>query len=272
MIHTKNNDIYAAKGRIFDIQKFSVHDGPGIRTIVFLKGCILRCRWCCNPESQNREIETMLQNRAGEAPVKKTIGYETTVADVIKTVLQDKPYYRRSGGGMTLSGGESLCQPEFARALCAACHENGVNTAIESTLCVPWETIEPFLGLIDTFLVDIKHMDSAKHKEFTTQPNELIHDNVRRLAKAGANIIVRVPVIPTFNDTPKELHDIAVFAYEELGVDEMHILPYHRLGYDKYIGLGRDYPMGDLPSPDKKQMEMLRRVCASTGITCHIGG
>ena len=263
----KNNDLYAVRGRIFDIQKFSVHDGPGIRTIVFLKGCVLRCRWCCNPESQNWEIETMLQNGT-----KKTIGYDTTVGDVIQTVLQDKPYYRRSGGGMTLSGGESLYQPEFARALLQACRENGVNTAIETTLCADWETVASFIPLIDTFLVDIKHMDSAKHKEFTTQPNEQIHDNIRRLANAGANIVVRVPVIPSFNDTPAELHAIAQFAYEELGVGEMHILPYHKLGYDKYIGLGREYPMGDTPSPDKAKMEMLRNVCASTGIICHIGG
>ena len=261
------NGIYNVRGRIFDIQKFSVHDGPGIRTIVFLKGCVLRCRWCCNPESQNRDIETMLQNG-----VKKTIGYDTTVGEVMKTVLQDKPYYRRSGGGVTLSGGETLYQPEFACALLTACRENGVNTAIETTLCADWEVIERFVPLIDTFLVDIKHMDSAKHEEFTTQPNTLIHENIKRLAASGANLIVRVPVIPTFNDTPAELHDIAVFAYEALGVHEMHILPYHKLGYDKYVGLGREYPMGDLPSPDKAKMELLRNVCASTGITCHIGG
>lgn len=268
-----DNSIYKVKGRIFDIQKFSVHDGPGIRTIVFLKGCVLRCRWCCNPESQNWEIETMTQPAPdGKGTVKKTIGYEITVGEVIQTVLQDRPYYRRSNGGITLSGGESLCQPEFSRALLTACRENGITTAIETTLCAEWSVAESFLPLIDTFLVDIKHMDSAKHKEFTTQPNERILENAKRLAAAGANLVVRVPVIPTFNDTPKELHDIAAFAYETLGVSQMHILPYHRLGYDKYIGLGRDYPMGSLPSPDKEKMEMLRRVCASTGILCRIGG
>ena len=261
------DDILNVKGRIFDIQKFSVHDGPGIRTIVFLKGCYLRCRWCCNPESQSYEIETMLQNGK-----KKTIGYETTVGEVLETVMRDMPYYRRSGGGLTLSGGECMGQPDFACALLEAAMENGLNTAIETTLAVDWETVERFIPLVDTFLVDIKHMDPAKHKEFTTMPNEQILDNIKKLSKAAKKLIVRVPVIPGFNDTAKELHDIAEFAYSTLGVSEMHILPYHRLGYDKYIGLGRDYPMGDVKPPEKAKMEYLRNVCASTGIICHIGG
>ena len=268
------NETYSVRGHIFDIQKFSVHDGPGIRTIVFLKGCVLRCRWCCNPESQAWDIESMLQPdpSSPDRKIRKTIGCDTTVGEILQTVLQDKPYYRRSGGGVTLSGGESLCQPAFARALLTACRENGVNTAMETTLCAEWETVESLLSLVDTFLVDIKHMDSEKHRTFTTQPNETILANARALAARGAHMIVRVPVIPTFNDTPAELHAIASFAYEELGLEEMHILPYHKLGYDKYVGLGREYPMGDLPSPDKARMELLRNVCASTGITCHIGG
>lgn len=255
------------KGRIFDIQKFSVHDGPGIRTIVFLKGCILRCRWCCNPESQNYEIEEMLQNGK-----KKIIGEDTTVGAVLKKVLQDMPYYRRSGGGITLSGGECMCQPDFAEALLTVCKAYGLSTAIETTCIVDWSTVERFIPIVDTFLMDIKHMDSAKHKEYTTQPNETILANAKRLAAAGANLIIRVPTIPGFNDTPSEMHAIAAFAHDTLGVKEMHILPYHRLGYDKYIGLGREYGMGDVKSPDKAKMEMLQSVCTSTGIICHIGG
>lgn len=255
------------KGRIFDIQKFSVHDGPGIRTIVFLKGCYLRCRWCCNPESQSYEVENMLQNGKN-----KTVGYDTTVGEVLEAVMRDMPYYRRSGGGITLSGGECMAQPDFACALLEACKERGITTAVETTCSAEWETVERFVPLVDTFLMDIKHMDSAKHREYTTMPNERILENAKKLSKCAKKLIVRVPVIPGFNDTQKELHDIADFAYSTLNVSEMHILPYHRLGYDKYMGLGREYGMGDLPSPDKGKMEYLRSVCASTGIICHIGG
>ncbi|MBQ3066028.1 MAG: glycyl-radical enzyme activating protein [Clostridia bacterium] len=262
-----SDGIHTVRGRIFDIQKFSVHDGPGIRTIVFLKGCVLRCRWCCNPESQNWEIEGMIQNG-----VKKTVGRDITVGEVMTKVLQDKPYYRRSGGGLTLSGGETLCQPEFARALLLACRASGINTAIETTLCADYSVIESIAALVDTFLVDIKHMDSEKHRQFTTQPNDRILENAKRLASSGANMVVRVPVIPTFNDTPAELHAIAAFAHDTLKAKEMHILPYHRLGYDKYIGLGREYLMGDLPSPTKEAMTFFKDICMSAGITCHIGG
>ena len=143
-------DILSVKGRIFDIQKFSVHDGPGIRTIVFLKGCYLRCRWCCNPESQSYEIESMLQNGK-----KKTIGYETTVGEVLETVIKDMPYYRRSGGGVTLSGGECMAQPEFALALLEASKGQGLTTAIETTCAVGWDVVERFIPVVDTFLMDI---------------------------------------------------------------------------------------------------------------------
>lgn len=261
------DDILNVKGRIFDIQKFSVHDGPGIRTIVFLKGCYLRCRWCCNPESQSYEIETMLQNGA-----KKTIGYDTTVGGVLEIVMKDMPYYRRSGGGLTLSGGECMAQPDFACALLEAAKDRGLNTAVETTCAVEGEIVGRFIPLVDTFLMDIKHMDSEKHREYTTMPNERILENAKLLAKKARKLIIRVPVIPGFNDTAKELHDIAEFAYSTLGVGEMHILPYHRLGYDKYIGLGRDYPMGDVKPPEKAKMEYLKNVCAATGIICHIGG
>ena len=163
------SDLLQVSGRIFDIQKFSVHDGPGIRTIVFLKGCALRCKWCCNPESQKYEIQTMMQNGK-----EKTVGRDVTVAEVLQIVKQDMPYYRRSGGGMTLSGGEMLCQSEFAYALLRAAKEAAINTAVETTGFAKWETIETLLPYIDTVLMDIKHVDSAKHKAFTTQPNELI--------------------------------------------------------------------------------------------------
>lgn len=261
------SDYLNVSGRIFDIQKFSVHDGPGIRTIVFFKGCTLRCRWCCNPESQRFEIETMLQN--GE---EKTMGRDVTVAEVLNIVKQDMPYYRRSGGGMTLSGGEMLCQSDFAYALLRSAKEAAINTAVETTGFADFSKIEPLLPYIDTVLMDIKHTDSAKHKAFTTQPNELILENAKKIAQRAQKLIIRVPVIPTFNDTEEEIAAIAKFASSLYGVEEINLLPYHRFGKDKYIGLGRDYLMGDIPSPTDEHMQKLKEVAESYGLICKIGG
>ena len=260
-------DYMNVSGRIFDIQKFSVHDGPGIRTIVFLKGCALRCKWCCNPESQKSEIQTMIQNGK-----EKTIGRDVTVREIIDIVKKDMPYYRRSGGGMTLSGGEMLCQSDFAYALLRCAKESSINTAVETTGFAPFEKIEKMLPYIDTVLMDIKHTDSAKHKAFTTQPNELILENAVKIAEKANKLIIRVPVIPTFNDTEAEIASIAEFASSLKGVSEINLLPYHNFGKDKYIGLGREYLMGELPSPTEEHMKNLKSVAERYGLKCKIGG
>ncbi len=260
-------DNLSVRGRIFDIQRFSTHDGPGIRTIVFLKGCALRCRWCCNPESQSYEIETMM---LGGKP--KIMGRDITVEEVLKEVLQDRPYYNRSGGGVTLSGGESLLQPDFAVALLKACKENGINTAIETTGFAPSDVIERFLPYLDTVLMDIKHINSNKHKEFTTQSNERILENAKLIASKANRLIIRVPVIPTFNDTVAEIAEIAAFASDLPNVNEIHLLPYHSMGRDKYIGLGREYSMGDIKSPTNELMEVLKQTAEQFGLKAYIGG
>lgn len=270
------------KGRIFDIQRYSIHDGPGIRTIVFLKGCVLRCRWCCNPESQEYAIQTMLvpdgsgvKEADGQLRRKqKTIGEDVTVEEVMETVEQDRAYYRRSGGGLTLSGGESLCQPEFAAALLRVAKERGINTAMESMGCAKYEVIEKVLPWLDYYLMDIKHMNPAKHKEFTGRSNELMIENARKIAASGqTKLSIRVPVIPTFNDTPEEIRDIAQFAGSLPGVERIHLLPYHRLGQDKYDGLGREYMMPDILPPTNEHMEMLKKtVEANCRLECQIGG
>ncbi len=260
-------DIYKVRGRIFDIQRFSTHDGPGVRTIVFLKGCPLRCRWCCNPESQSYEIQQV--NQKGKM---KTVGYDITVEEVMEEVMRDRPYYRRSGGGLTLSGGESLWQPDFAMALLQAAHQNGINTAIETTGFQDWDIIEKLIPHIDLFLMDIKHINSKKHEEFTTRPNELILKNARLIAERAKRLIVRVPVIPNFNDTKEEIGEIARFASSLPNVNEIHLLPYHRMGKDKYDGLSRPYLMGDVPSPTSQKMQELLRVCKEYGLTAHLGG
>lgn len=214
-------DYLDTKGRVFDVQKYSIHDGPGIRTIVFLKGCVLRCKWCCNPESQEYKIQTMKVQ--GED---KVIGRDVTVREMIEEVEKDRVYYYRSGGGMTLSGGECLCQPEFAGALLRAAKERGISTAIESMACAKWETIETILPYLDTYLMDIKHTNPAKHKEFTGRSNELMMENARKVALSGkTRLVIRVPVIPTFNDTVEEIQGIARFADTLPGVDKIHLLP-----------------------------------------------
>ncbi|MBO5682839.1 MAG: glycyl-radical enzyme activating protein [Clostridia bacterium] len=256
------------KGRIFNIQRFSIHDGPGVRTIVFLKGCPLRCRWCCNPESHNWEIETITI-----AGIEKTAGRDVTVREVLDEIKKDRVYYSRSiGGGVTLSGGECLWQPDFAAALLEASKSIGISTAIETTAFAKREVLDKVLPFVDTVLMDIKHMNSEKHKEFTTQPNELILENARYIAKKVPRLIIRVPVIPTFNDTEAEIRAIAEFAKSLDGVSELHLLPYHRIGSDKYAGLGRPYTMSHISPPDKEKMQTLLECVNRTGLKGQIGG
>ncbi len=262
-----NNDYLNTTGRIFDIQRFSVHDGPGVRTIIFLKGCFLRCKWCCNPESQKREIETMLVDGK-----EKVMGRDVTVAELIPEIEKDRIYYRRSGGGVTLSGGESLAQPDFAAAILRACKERGINTALESTACVGYDKIQKLLPYLDLYLMDIKHINTQKHKQFTTQPNELILENAKRLAADAKKLIIRVPVIPAFNDTEQEIRDIAEFTKSLKTVKELHLLPYHRLGEDKYKGLGRVYELHGVDLIPGEHIQRLKKVVEETGLACMIGG
>ena len=256
-------------GRIFNIQRYSLHDGEGIRTIVFLKGCSLRCRWCCNPESQRYETETMTTNGKNE-----TVGYDISVEDIMAKVERDRPYYRRSGGGLTLSGGEALAQPDFTRDLLCAAQEIGIHTAMESTVIVEYCEIEKILPYLDEFLLDIKHTNPAKHREFTGKSNEIALQNAKKIATSGiTNLIIRVPVIPGFNATAQEITDIARFAATLSGVEEIHLLPYHRFGEGKYAALGRPYPMGDTQPPSGQTMEILKNaVTTATKLHCKIGG
>lgn len=255
-------------GRIFNIQRFSIHDGPGIRTIVFLKGCPLRCRWCCNPESQEWHFENMVQGG-----VSKPVGRDVTVREVMDEILRDRVYYNRSGGGgMTLSGGECLWQPDFSAALLQAAKEYGISTAIETTGYADMEVIRRLLPYVDTVLMDIKHTNPEKHKEFTTRDNTLILENAKHIAREANRLIIRTPVIPTFNDTEQEIGDIARFAKGLERVEEMHLLPYHRIGSDKYAGLGRDYTMSHISPPPKEQMQRLLDVVNSVGLAGRKGG
>ncbi len=259
--------IYDTKGRIFNLQRFSIHDGPGIRTIVFFKGCYMRCAWCCNPESQEYEVQTLVENAR-----EKIVGKDVTVGEILPEILADVTYYRRSGGGVTLSGGEALAQHDFARDLLCACKENGLHTAIESTANADFEKIKEILPYLDLYLMDVKHMDSAKHKQYTRVGNELILENAKKIAQSGVELIIRTPVVPTFNDTAEEIRAISKFAASLSGVTQHHLLPYHRLGQDKYAGLGRNYQLKDILPPTKEKMQYLLSVAEESGLKCQIGG
>ncbi len=258
---------YRGTGRIFNIQRFSIHDGPGIRTIVFFKGCYMRCAWCCNPESQEYGIETLVEN--GKP---KTVGRDVTVEEIMPEILSDTVFYRRSGGGVTLSGGECLAQHLFARDLLSACKDEGLHTAIESAANVPYGNIAAVLPYLDLYLMDIKHMDPAKHRLFTGVSNEKILENAQRVAKSGVELIIRTPVVPGFNDTPAEIRAISRFAASLPNVREHHLLPYHRLGQDKYAGLGRGYAFDGVEPPAREKMEFLLGIAEESGLKCQIGG
>jgi pyruvate formate lyase activating enzyme len=202
----------------------------------------------------------------------KTVGQDVMVSEVMEEILKDRAYYRHSNGGLTLSGGESLCQPQFAAALLRAAKEAGLNTAIESTACAPIETIRTILPWLDYYLMDIKHISPEKHKQFTGKENTLMLENAKILAKEAKHLIIRVPVIPTFNNTKEEIADIAKFTKSILPNGEIHLLPYHRLGQDKYKGLGRTYELEHLTPPTDEEMKELLDVVLSYGLKGQIGG
>ena len=254
-------------GRIFDIQRFSLHDGDGVRTIVFLKGCPFRCRWCCNPESQQFDIQRVTVGGA-----EKVYGRDVTVREVMEEVEKDRAYYRRSHGGLTLSGGECLAQPEFSAALLRAAKEAGLKTAIESTAYADFSVIETLLPYLDCYLMDIKHTDQRKHEEYTTKQNIKCLENAVRIAASGTHLIIRTPVIPGFNDTEKEIGEIARFAAGLPRVREMHLLPYHAMGADKYERLNREYTLKDLKPPPPETMARLQKTVEDKGLKGQIGG
>ncbi|STS89394.1 pyruvate formate-lyase activating enzyme [Klebsiella variicola] len=255
---------------IFNIQRYSTHDGPGIRTVVFLKGCSLGCRWCQNPESRARSEDLLYDSRlclagcdlcqqAAPEVITRTLdgliidrqnvndkhitalrdccpttaltvcGEEKNVEAIMATVLRDKPFYDRSGGGITLSGGEPFMNPTLAQALFEASHQAGIHTAVETCLHVPWKYIEPALPFVDLFLADLKHVDEAVFQQWTDGSARRVLDNLQRLAQAGKKMIIRVPLIQGFNASEADIAAITDFAADRLQVSEIHFLPYHTL-------------------------------------------
>ena len=245
----------AMEGIVFDIQRFSVHDGPGIRTTVFMKGCSLRCAWCHNPEGLRMEPQVQffrehcigcvrcggvrkLENAAKcPAGALKRVGETFTPDRLLEEVLADLDFYG-SDGGVTFSGGECLLQADFVAHMLKMLKDRGVTTAVDTCGNVPWENIEKVLPYCDTWLYDIKCADTETHRHFTGSGNGRILENLERLGRTGANIWIRVPVIPDCNDNHAEMERIAQVAASIPGVSRVTLMPYHTLGKSKYITLG----------------------------------
>ena len=310
-------------GRIFNIQRHSIHDGPGIRTIVFFKGCPLGCLWCSNPESQGFEPELFFDpgkcigcgacvevcpngavTKAGEedhllyrrelciacgrcaevcyAGARHVEGKTVSAGEVVAEVLKDAPFFSRSGGGITLSGGEPMAQPLFAAELLRLSQTEGLHTAVETAGHVPWENFEAVLHLVDLFLYDLKHHDPEKHASGVGAGNGLILGNLQKLRSRSAHVIVRVPVIPGYNDRPEDLREIADIALR-YGIDELHLLPVHRYGSGKYRLLGKTDPMPAAEEAGILRMENdsrklrdrlgeIKGMLSAKGLTVRIGG
>ncbi|AEE96532.1 glycyl-radical enzyme activating protein [Mahella australiensis] len=289
-----------ADGLVFNIQRFSIHDGPGIRTTVFLKGCGLRCFWCHNPESLStlpqvqffpqkcigcgkcvevcpkkahaidangrREFRRELCRHCGRcvdvcyAEALVMTGKHMTVSEVMDEVMKDKLFYDNSGGGVTYSGGEPLLQREFIKELLVESKKNGLNTAVDTAGNVPWEAFEQVLPYVDLFLYDIKVMDPDKHRYATGVNNRQLLVNLQHLASCKANIWIRIPVIPGVNDNVPEMRAIADFVECLSGVEVVELLPFHRLGEGKYESLGMEYKARGYNSPSDEKMQELAEV------------
>ncbi|EPY6782223.1 TPA: glycyl-radical enzyme activating protein [Klebsiella pneumoniae subsp. pneumoniae] len=298
---------------IFNIQRYSTHDGPGIRTVVFLKGCSLGCRWCQNPESRARSEDLLYDSRlclagcelcqqAAPAVITRTLdgliihrqnvndshiaalrdccpttaltvcGEEKSVEEIMATVLRDKPFYDRSGGGITLSGGEPFMNPTLAQALFEASHQAGIHTAVETCLHVPWKYIEPSLPFVDLFLADLKHVDEAVFQQWTDGSARRVLDNLQRLAQAGKKMIIRVPLIQGFNASEADIAAITDFAADRLQVSEINYLPYHTLGMNKYQLLSQPYTAPDKPLDAPELLVFAQDYAQSKGLTAILRG
>lgn len=297
-------------GIVFDIRCFSIHDGPGIRTTVFFKGCPLACAWCHNPEGIGREpVLVYRANRCVRcgaclaacpqgaialrdgavrtdrsrclhcgactdvcyAEARELAGRRMTVEQVLTEVERDIVFYDESGGGVTFSGGEPLLQPDFLQALAQACRARGLHTALDTCGLASWEVLDRVREHIRLFLYDVKLIDEERHRRFTGASNALILQNLRRLAAGGHSLVLRLPLVPGVNDDAANVRATGALA-AELGIAEVDLLPYHRAGLDKYERLAMDYALPDTRPPTAEQVEAVAAMLRGYGLQVEVGG
>jgi len=298
-------------GLIFDIRRFSIHDGPGIRTTVFLKGCPLSCWWCHNPESQSPGPELWLRSgrciRCGECvkacregaitlqedayvtdlercnlcgaclevcttEARQIVGKQMSVAQVLAEIERDIPFYDESNGGITISGGEPLQQRKFLLALLKSCQEKDIHTVLDTCGYASWKTLDALRPYVDIFLYDLKLIDDSRHRQFTGVSNRLILQNLRRLLQAGHAVVLRVPVIPGVTDGEDDLRQLGSFISGLPGSPRVELLPYHRAAMGKYERLNRGYHLQEVMPPSPEQMQEVAEVLQSYGLVVKIGG
>lgn len=291
-------------GLVFNIQKFSLNDGPGIRTVVFLKGCPLRCKWCANPESQSPRVQILWDadkclrcGRCVKTCVNRAIslkdagiwvehrackgcgacvkgcpgealnaeGEWKTVAEVVNICMQDADFYEESGGGVTLSGGEAMMQPAFSLALLKALKAKGIHTAMETTGFAAEGVFAEVIPYIDLLLFDIKHWDEEKHREGTGVPSQLILKNMKAAIGAGKEVLPRLPVIPGYNDSAADAEGFAK-RLKEVGAARVQLLPFHQFGEKKYDMLNQSYAYADVPALHEEDLRRFRQVFLDRGI------
>lgn len=298
------------KGRVFSIQRYSIQDGPGIRTTVFVKGCPLRCKWCANPESQSPDPEILVRRQKcrgcgecvkackrgavevveGVVRIRRSLcdlcmdcveacptgtlevtGREMTIDEAVRECCQDEPFYRNSDGGVTLSGGEPLVQPAFALHFLRACKEKSLHTVLDTCGYAPWEVLEAVLAYTDLVLFDVKHLDPAMHRQGTGVENALILENLRKTTAAGrSKVWIRIPLVPGYNDSEEHARAVAD-AVAAMPVEKISLLPYHEWGKPKYEFLGREYPFRGGGPGDRERLEAFEGVLAAEGICVTIG-
>jgi len=293
---------------IFNIQKYSVNDGPGIRTVVFLKGCPLRCKWCSNPESQSFRPQVLWNrykcvnchhcydvcsinaitiknshisinhdrcNACGECvndclnQALEIKGKRMTVKEVLDIVLQDKVFYAEGGGGLTLSGGEFLSSPEFSIELLKAAKLSGINTCCESSGLCPSEKFREVIKYLDMMIFDVKHYDNDKHISKTGVPNTLSSINIKWALENKENVLIRIPIIPDFNETLEDARNFVPFL-KELGVRKVQLLPFHQFGENKYKLLDKDYEYEDYPNMHKEDLNDYLKILVEGGIDAYL--
>ena len=297
-------------GLIFNIQKYSLHDGPGIRTTVFLKGCPLRCGWCHNPESRSAEPEISWSEgrciRCGECwevcpqaaaqrpptpaidrqqcircgqcvavcvtGARELVGRQRTVSDVLAEILQDRIFYDESSGGVTLSGGEPLLQAEFAAELLAACRGEGLHTAVDTCGYGRREDVLALAAVTDLFLYDVKILDDDRHRQYTGASNVAILENLKALCQVRADVWIRVPVIPGFNDSVRDVETIAAWVASLGNIRRLHLLPYHALGRNKAERVGLVPDTAPAAGPANGRLEALAGRARACGLEVQIGG